>query len=145
MNRYSIDLIGTNIRWQNICILGLSSLLAVLIWIERLKSMTVTKFMEENLSSQRLARHLGHDPAPDQNPEEDPSHALDPVTVADHDLSLGLDQDQEIVSGQKNDEDGLDRDLNPGLRSKLTEWEYKNIFFSFNLFCYKSIEYFLSS
>ena len=123
----------------------MSSLLAVLIWIERLKSMTVTKFMEENLSSQRLARHLGHDPAPDQNPEEDPSHALDPVTVADHDLSLGLDQDQEIVSGQKNDEDGLDRDLNPGLRSKLTEWEYKNIFFSLNLFCYKSIEYFLSS
>ena len=120
-------------------------MLAVLIWIERLKSMTVTKFMEENLSSQRLARHLGHDPALDQNPEEDPSHALDPVTVADHDLSLGLDQDQEIVSGQKNDEDGLDRDLNPGLRSKLTEWEYKNIFFSLNLFCYKSIEYFLSS
>ena len=120
-------------------------MLAVLIWIERLKSMTVTKFMEENLSSQRLARHLGHDPAPDQNPEEDPSHALDPVTVADHDLSLGLDQDQEIVSGQKKDEEGLGRDLNPGLRSKLTEWEYKNIFFSLNLFCYKSIEYFLSS
>ena len=124
-------------------------MLAVLIWIERLKSMTVTKFMEENLSSQRLARHLGHDPAPDQNPEEDPSHALDPVTVADHDLSLGLDQDQEIVSGQKKDEEGLDRDLNPGLRSKLTEWEYKNIFFSlngyFNLFTYTSIEYFKSS
>merc|ERR1711997_395346 len=73
--------------------------------------------MVENWSSRRLARHLGHDPALDRNPEEDPSHALDPVTVADHDLSLGLDQDQEIVSGQKKDEGGLDRDLNPGLRS----------------------------
>ena len=58
----------------------------------------------------------------DQNQEEDPSHALDPVTAADHDLSLGLDQDQEIVSAQKKDEDDLDRDLNLGLRSKLTEW-----------------------
>merc|ERR1712110_1266923 len=47
--------------------------------------------------------------------EEDPSHALDPVTAVDHDLSLGLDQ--EIVSVQKKDEDGLDRDLNLGLRS----------------------------
>ena len=101
--------------------------------------MTVTKFMEENQSSQRLARHLGHDPALDQNPEEDPSHALDPVTAADHDLSLGLDQDQEIVSAQKKDEDDLDRDLNLGLRSKLTEWQYKNIFFSLFLDIYLDI------